>query len=72
MGHISGMKCNSIDIPTTINKGEPKWYSEVEVDQLRQAYKDHNIKLSRKQAKRLWDVFKDCNATTLIFKGSNE
>lgn len=66
------MKFSPMERPVVINKGEPKWYSEVEVDQLRQVYKDHNIKLSRKQAKRLWDVFKDCNATTLIFRGSNE
>lgn len=51
----------------SVNKGGPKWYSEGKVDELRQAYKDHNIKLSRKQAKRLWDIFKDCNARTLIF-----
>ena len=38
-----------------------------EVVELQQAYKDHGIKLNYKQAKRLWDVFKDCNATTLIF-----
>ena len=38
-----------------------------QVDELQQAYKDHGIKLNYKQAKRLWDVFKDCNVSTLIF-----
>ena len=61
------MKCSPEGQIVTINKGEPKWYREGEVDELRQAYKEHNIKLSRKQAKRLWDLFKDCNVTTLIF-----
>ena len=61
------MKCSPEGQIVTINKGEPKWYRGGEVDELRQAYKEHNIKLSRKQAKRLWDIFRDCNATTLIF-----
>jgi hypothetical protein len=38
-----------------------------QVDELQQVYKDHGIKLSYKQAKRLWDIFKDCNISTLIF-----
>ena len=38
-----------------------------QVDELQQAYKDHGIKLNYKQAKRLWDIFKDCNISTLIF-----
>lgn len=38
-----------------------------QVDELQQVYKDHGIKLNYKQAKRLWDVFKDCNVSTLIF-----
>lgn len=38
-----------------------------QVEELQQVYKDHGIKLNYKQAKRLWDVFKDCNVSTLIF-----
>ena len=38
-----------------------------QVDELQQVYKEHGIKLSYKQAKRLWDIFKDCNISTLIF-----
>lgn len=38
-----------------------------EVVELQQAYKDHGIKLNYKQAKRLWDIFRDCNVSTLIF-----
>jgi hypothetical protein len=38
-----------------------------QVDELQQVYKEHGIKLNYKQAKRLWDIFKDCNISTLIF-----
>ena len=67
MGHMSGMKCNDVEIPAKISKGYQNWYPEGQVEELRKVYKQYNIKLSRKQAKRLWDIFKDCNISTLIF-----
>ena len=70
MGHISGMKVHTTNKKPLSKKGYlNKWYDEQppQVVELQQAYKDHGIKLNYKQAKRLWDVFKDCNATTLIF-----
>ena len=67
MGHMSGMKCNDVEVSAKISKGCQNWYPEGQVEELRKVYKQYNIKLSRKQAKRLWDVFKDCNISTLIF-----
>ena len=70
MGHMTGMKCNRYSQRPFVKKGFLKnWYDEQppQVEELQQAYKDHGIKLNYKQAKRLWDVFKDCNVSTLIF-----
>lgn len=70
MGHQTGMKCNRYSQAPIVKKGFlNNWYDEQppQVEELQQAYKDHGIKLNYKQAKRLWDVFRDCNVSTLIF-----
>lgn len=70
MGHMTGLKCDQYSKAIAVRKGHLNdWYNDQppQVDELQQAYKDHGIKLNYKQAKRLWDVFKDCNVSTLIF-----